>query len=82
MKSTISLFTFQRRINALYATKYHQAVREGNGTAVMKEEYETHQARKVRSRLEKETNKEKAKSSTNMFVATFDLQSILYTACT
>ena len=62
--------------------KYHQAVREGKETAVMKEEYDTHQARKVRSRLEKETDKEKAKSSTNMFVATFDLQSVLYTPCT
>ena len=62
--------------------KYHQAVREGKETAVRKEEYETHQARKVRSRLEIETDKEKAKSSTNVFVAMFDLQFVLYTPCT
>ena len=48
----------------------------------MTEKYETHQTRKVRARLEKETDKEKAKSSTNMFVATFALQSVLYTPCT
>ena len=62
--------------------KYHQAVREGKETAVMKEEYEAHQARKVRSRLEKEADMEKANSSTYMFVAMFDPQSVLYTPCT
>ena len=63
--------------------KYHQAVREGLSlTPEMTEEYETHQTRKARARLEKETDKEKAKNSTNMFVATFDLQSVLYTPCT
>ncbi|MEW8545290.1 MAG: hypothetical protein AB2693_17345 [Candidatus Thiodiazotropha sp.] len=51
-------------------------------TLEMTNEYEAHQTRKARARLEKEADKEKAKSSTNMFVATFDRQSVLYTSCT
>lgn len=60
---------------------YHQAKDEGNLTPVLKEEYENHQERKVKAREEKKRDKELAKSSNDIFVATFDLQAVLTTPC-
>ena len=62
-------------------TKYNQLLVEGKMTEEIKTEYEKHQARKVRARQEKDEGKATAKSTKNTFVATFDLQSVLYTPC-
>jgi hypothetical protein len=58
---------------------YHQAKDEGNLTPVLKEEYENHQERKVKAREEMKRDKELAKSSDDICVATFDLQTVLTT---
>ena len=58
---------------------YHQAKDEGNLTPLLKEEYENHQERKVKAREEKKRDKELAKSSDDICVATFDLQTVLTT---
>ena len=63
-------------------TRYNQSISEGSVTDEMRTEYEKHQNRKVRARQEKDNDKDTAKTSTNTFVATFDLQSVLYTPCT
>ena len=60
---------------------YHQAKDEGNLTPVLKQEYENHQERKVKAREEKKRDKELAKSSNDIFVATFDLHAVLATPC-
>jgi hypothetical protein len=54
---------------------------EGNLTPVLKEEYEKHHERKVKAREEMKRDKELAKSSNDIFVATFDLQAVLATPC-
>lgn len=63
-------------------TRYNQSISDGTVTDEMRTEYEKHQNRKVRARQEKENDKDTAKTTTNTFVATFDLQSVLYTPCT
>lgn len=60
---------------------YHRALEEGTVTAEQKDDYEKHQQRKKRAREEKETDKIKAQSQSNVHVACFDLQSVLYTPC-
>ena len=62
-------------------TKNYQLLKEGTVTEAMKTEYEKHQARKVRARKEKDEDKTTSKNTKNMFVCTFDLQSVLYTPC-
>lgn len=62
-------------------TKYYTAQQDGTLTSEMKHLFEKHQERKSRARLEKENDKLAAKSSNNIYVATFDLQSVLYTPC-
>ena len=47
-------FHLSKKDQCSICKKYHQAVRDGKETAVMKEEYETHKARKVRSRPTRE----------------------------
>lgn len=60
---------------------YNRALEQGTVTAEQNAAYEKHQLRKQRAREEKEKDKTEAQSKSNIHVACFDLQSVLYTPC-
>ena len=64
-----------------YCNKYQQKKETGTANEQDRIEYEQHQERRETARLEKEKDKNIAKADKSVFVATFDLQAVLYTPC-
>lgn len=62
-------------------TQYYNAEAQGTLSTDQKEAYTKHQQRKVQAREEKQKDKSTAKENQKIHVATFDLQSVLYTPC-
>lgn len=60
---------------------YYQDKESYTLTPQVKEAFSKHQERKIKAREEKREDKEKAKNSKELFVATFDLQAVLQTPC-
>jgi hypothetical protein len=71
-----------KKDQCLVCTKYEEEKRKGAVTQDIQEAFDKHQKRKLRAREEKENDKLAAKGATNLHVATFDLQAVLYTPCT
>ncbi|XP_053386206.1 uncharacterized protein LOC128550688 [Mercenaria mercenaria] len=61
--------------------QYYTAQREGKMTNEQQNVFDKHQQRKKRSREEKAKDKQKCESQSNIHVACFDLQSVLYVPC-
>ena len=74
-------FHRSKKDQCMLCNKYYQMKESGTVDQELETKYKNHQSRKERSRLEKEQDKERAKSNKNYHVATFDLEAVLTTLC-
>ena len=91
----VSLATYRKTFNEEYNYSFHipkkdqcnidviyaKGVADGSLTEEEKEKYNEHHQLKIQAREEKKNDKDIAKSSMNVFVATLDLQAVLQTPC-
>lgn len=74
-------YSFSFHIQCSLCTKYNRHNTTGGASYELTEAYEIHQKRKTRAREEKEKDKNLARISNYMYVATVDLQAVLSTPC-